>query len=152
MDPPRIPETLWRALADFRYNIRLFLDVSGRATRREGLLPQQHQILLAVRAAERPDETTVGYLAERMFLRHHSVVGLVDRLSRRGLLARARHPEDRRRVVVRLTPRGHAVLRRLTGALLREYRSEGPALVRALARVVRAARSRRPPARRRPSR
>lgn len=140
MDPPRIPEDLWRALAEFRFSIRRFLDVSGRATRREGLLPQQHQLILAIRAAERPEETTVGYLAERMFLRHHSVVGLVDRLARRGLVRRDRHPGDRRRVIVALTPKGDAVLRRLTKAMLREYRTDGPELAAALNLVVRAAR------------
>lgn len=145
MDPPRIPETLWRALAEFRYAIRRFLDFSVRATRREGLLPQQHQLLLVLRAADQPEEATVGYLASRLVIRHHSAVGLVDRMARRGLVRRGRHPADRRRVIVQLTPRGEATLLRLTRALLQEYRTEGPVLVRALERVVRGARRRERP-------
>ncbi|MGE5175547.1 MAG: MarR family transcriptional regulator [Hyphomicrobiales bacterium] len=139
-DPPRIPETLWRALAEYRFSIRRFLDFSGRASRREGLLPQQHQVLLEIRAASRPEDTTVGYLADRMFLRHHSVVGLVDRLERKGLVRRERDARDRRRVVVALTPRGQGVLDRLTRVFLREYREEGATLVRSLQAVIRQAR------------
>ena len=150
MSSPQIPDPLWRALSDFRFAVRRFLDFSASASRREGLLPQQHQLLLAVRGAGSPTEATIGYLAERLAIRHHSAVGLVDRMARRGWVRRAKHPEDRRRVVVQLTPRGEAALLRLTVSLLQEYRTEGPALVQALARVVRSAR-RNVPARRAPT-
>ena len=131
-----IRDPLWHALAEFRFCIRRFSHFSEQASRGEGLLPQQHQLLLAVRGAQ--EDATIGYLAERMFLRHHSVVGLVDRLAARGYLARARHDEDRRRVTVRLTAKGQAALDQLTQVLLQEYETEGPALVRALANVMQA--------------
>ncbi|HXH29123.1 MAG TPA: MarR family transcriptional regulator, partial [Candidatus Polarisedimenticolia bacterium] len=99
-----------RLLASFRYSLRLFLRFSEEAARRCGLTPQQHQALLAVKGFPGRDRVTVSELAERLQVRHHSAVGLVDRLSARGLVARRSASEDRRRVYVEVTPRGSALL------------------------------------------
>lgn len=139
MTRPRISESLWRQLAEFRYDIRRFVDFSARAARHVGLQPQQHQLLLAVRASG-PGGATIGDLAAQLLVRHHSAVGLVDRMARQGLVRRGRDARDRRRVMVELTARGEAKLVQLTESFLREHRTEGPALVRTLGRVVRAAR------------
>src|SRR5271169_3462761 len=102
----------YRDLAEFRYQIRRFLHFSEQAARRAGLEPAQHQLLLAVKG--HAGEPTVGDLAERLQLRHHSVVGLIDRLAESGLVRRNRAGGDRRQVRVRLTPKGDAVLRKLS--------------------------------------
>ncbi|HEU4764841.1 MAG TPA: MarR family transcriptional regulator [Candidatus Eisenbacteria bacterium] len=137
---PQISEALWRRLAEFRYDVRRFLDFSARAARRVRLQPQQHQLLLAVRASL-PGEATIGYLAGQLLVRHHSAVGLVDRMVRMGLVRRGRDARDRRRVVVELTARGEAKLVLLTRSLLQEHWTESPALVRTLSRVLRTVRT-----------
>src|SRR5262252_2609185 len=105
----------YRALADFRYQIRRFLYFSEEAARRAGLEPQQYQMLLAIRALEETDHSTIGDLAGHLLVRHHSAVGMIDRLEERGLVERIRDAEDRRQVRVRATADGESVLNRLAG-------------------------------------
>jgi DNA-binding MarR family transcriptional regulator len=81
-------------------------------------------------------------LAERLQIRHHSAVELVDRLVERGLVARRRHEGDRRQVVVRLRAAGEVVLRRLALNSLAELRAEAPVLVATLRRLIRDANGR----------
>ena len=101
----------YEALAEFRYQIRKFLHFSERAAREAGIEPQQHQLLLAIRGFTGPAEPpSIGILAERLQIQHHSAVELVDRLVERGLVARSRGPSDRRQVLVHLTPRGESEL------------------------------------------
>ncbi len=126
----------YRALAAFRYALRRFLSFSERAAREEGLTPQQHQALLAIHGYPSPTGITVGDMAERLQLRHHSAVGLADRLVALGLILRRRDPHDRRRVRVRLTPKGRRLLERLTRAHRDELRSVGPQIVAALERAA----------------
>ncbi len=126
----------YRRLAEFRHQIRLFLRFSERAAREAGVEPVQHQLLLAVRGRPSDADPTIGDLAERLQLRHHSVVELVDRLERRGLAARRRSADDARRVTVHLTRRGAGVLRDLSRYHLAELRNRGPALVRELEALI----------------
>src|ERR1051326_8766415 len=104
----------YRALSEFRYQIRRFLHFSEEAARAEGLEPQQHQMLLAIQALGEPEPPTIGELADHLVVRHHSAVGLADRLEKRGLVERARGGLDRRQVRLRLTPEGSEKLNRLS--------------------------------------
>lgn len=121
-------------MAEFRYQIRRFLRFSEQAARRAGLEPAQHQLLLAVKAHD--GEPTVSDLAERLQLRHHSVVGLIDRLAESGLVRRNRAEGDRRQVRVRLTPKGEAVLRKLSLDHRAELGSAGCALAVSLQAIL----------------
>lgn len=121
-------------MAEFRYQIRRFLRFSEQAAERAGLEPRQHQLLLAVKGHS--GEPTVGDLAERLQLRHHSVVGLIDRLEERGLVKRSRAEADRRHVRVRLTRKGEALLRKLSLDHRAELRSAGKNLVKTLEAIV----------------
>lgn len=134
----------FRALANFRYEIRRFLRASEEAARVAGIEPQHHQLLLAVKGIAPGTPSTIAYLAERLQLRHHSVVGLVDRLERRHLVARRRDPGDHRRALVSLTDAGERILRELSMLHQEEIRSRSPAFVSAMAAIVRAAPSRIP--------
>jgi DNA-binding MarR family transcriptional regulator len=87
----------YRALHDFRYAIRRFLRFSEEAARASGIEPQQHQLLLAIRAGY---ADSVAMLAERMQLQHHSTVELIDRVEARGLARRIRSDQDHRRVLI----------------------------------------------------
>jgi DNA-binding MarR family transcriptional regulator len=131
----------FRALAEFRYQIRQFLYGSEQAARAAGLEPQQYLFLLALRGLPAGRESTIRELAERMQLRHHSVVELVNRLERQQLLRRERSRTDRRQVLLCLTPRGEKILSRLARQRIAELRTAAPALVRALTAVIRSTRA-----------
>ena len=132
---PRPLPADYYALATYRHALRRFLHFSTEAARAAGYTQQQYQVLLAVKAAPTANGLTVGELAATMHLRHHSTVGLVDRLNRKGLLRRKTDGEDRRRVRVSLTARGEKVLRRLAVIHLEELRQLGPQLVRSLKKL-----------------
>ncbi len=126
----------YRALGAFRYQIRRFLHFSNHAARAEGLEPQQHQVLLAIKALPDRQGPTVGALAEYLLIRHHSAVGLIDRLAEHGLVVRTRSAEDLRQVRVRLTAEGEQKLDRLSAVHREELRTSGPLLVSALTALL----------------
>lgn len=127
----------FRALAEFRYHIRIYLNGSEVAARKAGLEPQQYMLMLALRGLPVGRDPSIRELAERLQLRHHSVVELVDRLERRQLLRRERSRTDRRQVFVHLTPRGEKILTRLAKQRITELRTAAPVLVRSLTAVIR---------------
>ncbi len=127
----------YRALAEFRYRIRRFLSFSEEAARTAGLEPRQHQLLLAVKGySGEGGGPTIGFLAERLKIRAHSTVELVDRMAERGLVRRRSGRQDRRQVIVELTGTGEELLTRLSAQHLAEIRHAGPGLVEALRRVL----------------
>jgi len=130
----------YRALAEFRLQIRRFLHFSEEQARTHGLEPRQHQLLLAIRGLEPDAQPTIGTLAAQMQLKHHTTVELVDRLERHRYVARSAGARDRRQVLVRLTPSGASVLRSLSLAHRQELESAGPAFTAAL-RPLRKARA-----------
>ena len=126
----------YRALAEFRFQLRTFLKQSELAAQAVGLEPQQYQLLLAIKARSVDDPPTVGRLAERMLLKHHSTVELIDRCERLGLTAREHDADDHRRVLIRLTAAGEDVLRRLARVHEDELTSMAPHLIQALEAIV----------------
>jgi DNA-binding MarR family transcriptional regulator len=135
--PADLAPAEYRALAEFRYQIRRYLQFSAEAARQHGLEPQQHQLLLAIRGL--PDEArpTIRELAERLQIQHHSAVELVNRLADHGAIRREHTGADRREVLLRLTPHGAALLRRLSLAHHIELEKTGPVLVKALTIAIR---------------
>lgn len=133
---PPLTKAHYVLLADFRHALRRFQHFSQEAARAAGVTPQQHQALLAIKGFPGRDYVSIGELAERLQLRHHSAVGLIDRLTRRGLALRAPAADDRRRVEVRLTRRGEALIRRLAAVHLREVRQLSPGLRNLLGSVA----------------
>ena len=124
--PARVTDAEYQALANFRYALRRFLRFSEDAAHEAGLAPQQHQALLAIKGFRDESPMTIGELAERLQIRHHSAVGLVDRLGSEGLVARKQSKTDRRQVHLTLTARGEAVLERLSAQHREELRRAGP--------------------------
>ena len=128
----------YEALSEFRYQIRRFVHFSEQAARAAGLEPQQHQLLLALRGWPKASgPPSIGVVAERLQIQHHSAVELVDRLVDRGLVSRSRAPSDRRQAIIHLTPHGEAELEKLAMCHLAELRNNGPALVDALKALIR---------------
>ena len=136
-DSHDLSEADYRSLGTFRYEIRRFQHFSEEAAKTEGLEPQQHQMLLSIRALENGDGgPTIGQLAEHLFIRHHSAVGMIDRLAERGLAERERGEEDRRQVRVRLTDEGRLKLLKLARIHREELRQSGPGLVETLRHLL----------------
>jgi DNA-binding MarR family transcriptional regulator len=122
----------YEVLADFRYEIRRYLNFSERAARARGVEPHQHQALLALKGLPADAKATVGVLAERLQIQHHSAVELADRLVRRGFLRRSRSQADRREVLLHLTRSGEKVVWELSLPHRAELRSAGRRLLHAL--------------------
>ena len=125
-DRPNLTKPQYETLAALRFALRQFLHFSEEAAKGEGLTPQHHQALLAVKGFPGRDYVTVGELAERLQIRHHSAVGLVDRLVHENLALREPSQEDRRQVFIRLTDQGEAVLAKLASAHHEQLRRIGP--------------------------
>lgn len=136
MTPNRRRGIDYHALAAFRYEIRRFLNFSEQAARAARIEPHQHQALLAIKGLPAGRRATVGVLAERLQIQHHTTVELANRLERKGLIRRSRDRVDRREVLLGLTPRGERLLKNLTVAHRAELRSAGPKLLRALSAAV----------------
>jgi DNA-binding MarR family transcriptional regulator len=126
----------YQALAEFRYQIRRFLHFSENMAREAGIETQQHQALLALKGIAEGKQATIGYLAERLQLQHHSTVELVDRLVERKLVQRRRDEIDQRRVIVELTEVGEEILHKLSLSHRRELQTAGPTLARALNALI----------------
>ncbi len=135
-DCPDLTDEDYRALAAFRRELRRFLHFSEQSARAAGLEPQQHQLLLALRGLAADCPASVGGVADWLQIQHHSAVELVDRAAEHGLVAREPDTVDRRRVLVRLTPRGRSVLRDLSLRHQAELRTAAPALLAALGQLL----------------
>jgi DNA-binding MarR family transcriptional regulator len=127
----------YQALAEFRHQIRRYLHFSEQAVKNAGMERGQYQLLLAIKGMPTGVRPRIREIAARMQVRHHSAVELINRLEARGFILRTRVPEDRREVLLALTPKGETILRELAIHHREELKSAGPELVEALRRVMR---------------
>ena len=125
----------YAALAEFRFALRRFQMFSETKAGEAGLTPQQHQALLAIRAAD-PDAATVGYVAQRLIVKPHTASELIDRLEAIDLVRREPAPSDRRRALLRLTSQATGILSALSSAHREEIRRLQPLLVEHLTRLT----------------
>jgi DNA-binding MarR family transcriptional regulator len=126
----------YQALAEFRYQIRKFLHFSERAVQASGLERGQYQLMLAIKGMAEGVRPRIRELANRMQIQHHSAVELINRLEAGGYVRRERAQDDRREVLLALTPKGERVLAELALHHQDELRSAAPSLVAALRRLM----------------
>jgi DNA-binding MarR family transcriptional regulator len=126
----------YQALAEFRYQIRKFLRFSERAVRAAGIEAGQYQLMLAIKGMREGVRPRIRELANRLHIQHHSAVELINRLEAGGYVRRVRGQDDRREVLLALTPKGERVLAELAMHHHEELRSAAPALVAALRRLM----------------
>jgi DNA-binding MarR family transcriptional regulator len=140
MSKPKSPRPLssaeYKALAEFRYQLRRFLRNMEEHAREIGHQPQQYQLLLAIKGLPRTESPTIGVLAERMQLNHNSTVELIDRCEKRGLLRRVKGIPDRRMVTLAITPDGEQLLRQQASSARHELQTVGPILAESIRRLV----------------
>lgn len=125
----------YQLLAEFRYLLARFLAFSEAAAHDSGLEPRQHQALLAIKGFPAGAPVTIGELAERLGIRHHSAVGLADRLVASGHLERRHDAGDRRRILLLLTEQGERALSQLSAIHREELRRITPLLKPVLAQL-----------------
>jgi DNA-binding MarR family transcriptional regulator len=127
----------YEALAEFRYELRKFLAFSENAALQAGLTPQQHQALLSIKGAPKADWLSIRQIAERLLVRHHTAVELVDRLANLGFVIRKADPDDGRRIQVHVTKEGEETLRALSVSHIQELKSIRPTLRKLLSQFER---------------
>ena len=133
---PDVTLSDYRALAEFRYELRRYLALSDQAARFAGLHPGQYRFLLMLKGLPDGIEPTIGNLAGRLGLRHHSTVELVDRLEKRGFIYRERNERHRSFVFVRIAPKGESILRKIVASRKVDLKEAGPVLVKALNTLI----------------
>ena len=126
----------YRALAEFRFQLRKFFHFSEQAARKAQLEPRQYQVMLAVKGLPKDRRPRIRDLAELLMVEHNSMVELVNRLVSGGYVRRIRGDADRREVLVSLTLKGERMLRDLAISHHAELGTRGPALISALKRVM----------------
>lgn len=124
----------YKNLAAVRAELRTFAHFTEKITSSVGLTPQQHQILLALRASDNL-ELPIGQLAETMLLKPHSISGMADRLVNLNLVERVRGDNDRRSVRLRLTDKAKQLLASLGQAHKDELRRIRPLLISLLSQL-----------------
>jgi len=127
----------YQALAEFRFQIRKFLHFSEQAVQAAGLERGQYQLMLTIKGMAEGVRPRIREVATRLQIQHHSAVELINRLESGGYVRRERAQEDRREVLLALTPKGERVLAELALHHHDELRSAAPSLVAALRRVTR---------------
>jgi len=123
------------ALGAFRYAMRKFLRFSKEALAAAKLTTEQYEALLAVKTRSNSNGITVGELSERLQVKHHTAVSLLDKLVARRLVVRRRAREDRRQVYIKLTSGGGSVLARMAALHRREIRHRSSEMIKALGRL-----------------
>lgn len=128
----KITKSHYETLAEFRYALRKFIHFSEAAAQAVGLTPQQHQAMLAIKGFPGRDRITIGELAERLQIKHHSAVGLANRLVAEKYIRRLSDGKDRRQVYVTLTSRGESILNKLSATHQSQLSHIGPQISRLL--------------------
>jgi DNA-binding MarR family transcriptional regulator len=134
-DSSTITKTEYEVLAEFRYTLRLFMSFSKSAAKAVGITPQQHQALLAIKGFPGREKITISELSECLQIKHHSAVGLLNRLEAEGLITRSPDPNDGRKVFISLTRQGSSILTRLSNIHREELRRLTPQLRLLLKRI-----------------
>ena len=127
-DSSVITKTEYEVLAEFRYTLRLFMSFSQSAAKEVGITPQQYQALLAIKGFPGREQITISELSERLQIKHHSAVGLLNRLEAEKMITRSPDRNDRRKVFISLTGHGFSVLRKLSHIHREELRRLTPQL------------------------
>jgi DNA-binding MarR family transcriptional regulator len=125
---PTPSEEDYRRLLELRTGLRRFLRWSEEQARAAGLTPAQHQLLLAIRGHPDSRGPTVGDVAGYLLLRHHSVVGLVDRAEAAGLVTRQPDAANLSAVRLQLTAKGSRRLDALSEQHLEELEHLAPTM------------------------
>jgi len=126
--PRKLSQKNYEALADFRFALRRFFAFSEEAAGAVGLSPKQYQALLAIKGGADGSKLGIQEIADRLMIRHHTAVELVDRLVSNGFVTRVKCETDQRRVQVCISDKADRIMNKLAAAHLRELKGIRPVL------------------------
>ena len=133
---PRLSPHDYEALAELRYLGRKFLRFSKEYLRAQaGLNPEQYEALLAIKAFGTAESITISQLSERLQVKHHSAVNIVDRLVEGKLLRRQPSERDRRERHLQLTTKGETLIEELAAVHFHELRNRSEEMIKGLNRL-----------------
>jgi DNA-binding MarR family transcriptional regulator len=133
---PRLSPQNYEALAELRYLGRKFLRFSKEYLRAQaGLNSEQYEALLAIKAFGTAENITILQLSERLQVKHHSAVNIVDRLAERKFLRRQPGERDRRERHLQLTPKGEALIEELAAVHFYELRDRSEEMIKGMERL-----------------
>jgi DNA-binding MarR family transcriptional regulator len=133
---PRLSQHDYEALAELRYLGRKFLRFSKEYLRTEaGLNTEQYEALLAIKAFGTAESATISQLSERLQVKHHSAVNIVDRLVERKLIRRQPSERDRRERHLQLTAKGEGLIEELAAVHFYELRNRSEEMIKGLKRL-----------------
>lgn len=133
---PRLSPHDYEALAELRYLGRKFLRFSKEYLRAQaGLNPEQYEALLAIKAFGTAESITISQLSERLQVKHHSAVNIVDRLVEGKLLRRQPSERDRRERHLQLTTKGETLIEELAAVHFHELRNRSEEMIKGLKRL-----------------
>jgi DNA-binding MarR family transcriptional regulator len=89
---------IFKAIQDYSHEVSNKFGITG---------PQ----LWALKTISQNESLSLGELSKRMYLHPSTITGVVDRLGKKGFVARSRGKKDRRVVSVRLTPKGKRIVK-----------------------------------------
>jgi DNA-binding MarR family transcriptional regulator len=102
-------DTVSAIIDNLRRVFQVVNEQSKKAEKETGLTGPQ---LWAIKTISQESPIMVTEIARRMYLHPATVVGILDRLEKQGLVVRVRSTEDRRVVRVELTKKGHALVKK----------------------------------------
>ena len=137
-NPRRVPikPPDYQTLAEFRYQIAVFLHRRREAAEKAGLEAQQYEVLLAVKGLPKDKPPTIKQIAEQLQIQHHSAVELTSRMVKRGLIRRQKSSRDKRLVLLVVTKSGEKAAEQVARYGFRQLKVEAPGLLKTLDRLI----------------
>ena len=120
--PKRPPHPEEAAFLDLLRTTDLLSRGPAQVLKSEDLSPTQYNVLRILRGA--PEGLACGEIGNRMITRDPDITRLLDRLEKRGLIARERDAKDRRMVLARITSEGLKLLARLDEPVHEAHRKQ----------------------------
>ena len=100
-----------------------------------GLTPEQYEALLAIKAFNESRSLNISELSERLQVKHHSAISIVDRLADQNLIRREPSATDRRKRHLELTVKGEEVIEELGVVHRNELRARSAEMIKLLERL-----------------
>ncbi len=111
-----------KAILNLMYTYHWFMEQTGEVFNQFDLTQQQYNVLRLLRS-QYPNTIPVGVVKEMMMDKNPDLTRLCDRLCAKGLAERGTNAQNRRQVLVRITPAGLDLLKQIDPLVREKARS-----------------------------